>query len=98
MTDDLGRVARWVEVNKLRLNVGKTQLLLLSRKHRKHELEQVRVKIDDQDVARSTKTKCLGVVIDDGLKWQEHIADVRRKCFAGLAKMIKKGVLSVSTR
>ena len=31
--------------------------------------------------------KCLGVVIDEGLKWQEHIGQVRRKCLSGLAKL-----------
>lgn len=36
---------------------------------------------------RSRKVKCLGVVIDEGLKWQEHIGQVRRKCLSGLAKL-----------
>lgn len=31
--------------------------------------------------------KCLGVNIDDGLIWREHIALVRRKRFGALAKL-----------
>ena len=65
----------------------KTQLLLMSRKRREHELEQVQVRIGGQEIARSKMVKCLGVVIDDGLIWHGHIAKVRKKCFASLAKL-----------
>ena len=44
--DDLEGVARWVETNKLKLNGQKTQLLLLSRKRRAQELEQVEIDRD----------------------------------------------------
>ena len=48
---------------------------------------------------RSKKVKCLGVVLDDGLTWQEQIANVRRKCFAGLAKLRRvKDVLPADTK
>ena len=38
LVDDLEDVARWVEMNKLKLNGQKTQLLLLSRKWRVRSL------------------------------------------------------------
>lgn len=87
LTDDVERVARWIEANKLRLNVTKTNLLLTSRKRRVRELEQVKVKVNNQELVRSKKVKCLGVVLDDGLMWKEQVLNVRRKCFAGLAKL-----------
>lgn len=49
------------------------------------ELEQV--KVNNQELVRSKKVKCLGVVLDDGLMWKEQVVNVRRKCFAGLAKL-----------
>ena len=99
LTNDLESVVRWVDTNKLRLNVKKTQLLLMSRKRREHELEQVQVRIGGQEIARSKMVKCLGVVIDDGLKWHGHIAKVRKKCFAGLAKLRRlRDVLPVITK
>ena len=39
--------------------MGKTQMLLLSRRWRVHELEQVDVRIQGQKVTRSVKVKCL---------------------------------------
>ena len=99
LTNDFESVVRWVDTNKLRLNVKKTQLLLMSRKRREHELEHVQVRIGGQEIARSKMVKCLGVVIDDGLKWHGHIAKVRKKCFAGLAKLRRlRDVLPVITK
>ena len=46
-------MARWVETNKLKLNGQKTQLLLLSRKRRAQELEQVEIEMDGQKIERS---------------------------------------------
>ena len=87
LTDDLENVAKWVDANRLKLNMKKTQLVLMSRKRRKNELDSVCVKLDDQEVARTKSAMCLGVVIDEELKWHEHITNVRKKCFAGLAKL-----------
>jgi len=43
LEDDLEGVAGWVEANKLQLNVKKTKLMVLSRKQRAYELENVKV-------------------------------------------------------
>ena len=62
-------------------------MLLLSRRRRLQELEQVDVRMGGTKVARSKKVKYLGVWIDDGLTWQDQVEAVRRKCSAGLAKL-----------
>ena len=31
--------------------------------------------------------KCLGVLVDGGLTWMEQVQRVRKRCFAGLAKL-----------
>ena len=50
-----------------RLNVRKTYLLPTSRKRRAQELEQVKLKVNTQELVGCEKVKCLGVVLDDGL-------------------------------
>ena len=62
-------------------------MLLLSRKRRAKELDDVVVKLRGQRVARSDKVKYLGVWVDEGLTWKDHIDAVRRKCCWGLAKL-----------
>ena len=43
--------------------------------------------------------KCLGVILDVGLMWNDHIEYVRKKCFAGLGKLkIWSGVLPSRTK
>ena len=50
---DLEAVARSAEVNKLKLNVRKTQLLLLGRKRGVRALEQAEIWMDGQLIKRS---------------------------------------------
>ena len=41
----------------------------------------------------------MGVVLDDGLMWKEQVVNVRRKCFAGLAKLRRvKDILPSETK
>ena len=40
-----------------------------------------------QEVAQSRKVKYLGVWVDEGLTWVDHVEAVRRKCLGGLAKL-----------
>ena len=53
LVEDLKSVARWVDANKLRLNVKKTQMVLMSRKQREPELNQVKVRVGDQEIGKS---------------------------------------------
>ena len=76
---------RWANGNGLKLNIGKTKLLLLVRRRRQKELVQVKVEMGDEKIVRSKAVKCLGVMLDDELKWKEQVQNVRRKCFTGLA-------------
>ena len=87
LKSDLARVADWVERNGLKVNEAKTQMLLLSRRRRAKELEDVVVTLRGQEVTRSDRVKYLGVWIDEGLTWSDHIEVVRKKCFGGLAKL-----------
>ena len=84
MKEDAEKVLSWADRNHLRLNVTKT---LLGRKKREEELNGMRVTMGEQEIQRSRSVKCLGVVLDDCLTWREQIESVRRKCFAGLAKI-----------
>ena len=84
---DLAGVTEWVEQNGLQLNQAKTQMILLSRKKRSKELENVVVKLKGQEVARGRKVKYLGVWVDEGLTWVDHVEAVRRKCLGDLAKL-----------
>ena len=50
-------------------------------------MSRVRVSMNKEVIERSRSVKCLGMTLDDGLNWKEHVQSVRRKCFTGLAKL-----------
>ena len=75
LTDDLEGVNKWMKDNKLKLNVKKTQPIVLSKKRRACELENVEVKLERQSLTRKDTVKYLGVWVDDKLTWQKHIEE-----------------------
>ena len=99
LDEDLQHVLKWADDNKLKMNTRKTQLMLLSRKRREREMSRVRVSINKEIIERSRSVKCLGVMLDDGLNWKEHVESVRRKCFTRLAKLMRlRDVLHLKPR
>ena len=63
------------------------------------ELVQIKVEMGNETIVRSKAVKCLGVMLDDELKWKEQVQNVRRKCFTGLAKIRRlKNVLPSTTK
>ncbi len=61
---ELNSIDRWVDRNHLKLNVKKTQLLLLGRKSRMHQLDSVKVSLNSENLSRKRTVKCLGVWAD----------------------------------
>ena len=77
LTADLATVAGWVEQNGLKLNEAKTQLLLLGRKRRSDELRAVALSLKGREVKLSSKVRLIGVWVDEGLSWKDHVEAVR---------------------
>ena len=88
---DLGSIASWIASNDLRINVAKTQLMIMSRRSKRQAAEPVSVSIDDVELARQDSVKYLGVEIDKELTWRKHTGKVRRTCLAKLAAIRRAG-------
>ena len=58
-------------------------LMLIGRKRREKELNEVKVEMRGQLLERRRMVKCLGVFLDIGLTWNDHIEYVRKKCLCG---------------
>ena len=96
---DLESVHQWIERNHLQMNVAKTQLMVLNRKRRKCQAEQIRVVLRGVEIAKREKVKYLGVLVDRDLKWKDHILKVRHKCLCALGIIRRvSSCLPVSTR
>ena len=96
LEEDVEKVSQWADRNDLKLK--KMNLMLIGRK-RREELNEVKVEMRGQLLERSRTVKCLGVFLDIGLTWNDHIEYVRKKCFAGLGKLKRwSGVLPSRTK
>ena len=98
INSDLENIVSWIEMNGLKMNVNKTQMMTLQRKSTK-PAEAITVKIRGEEITHLNSIKYLGVVVDKDLNWKRHITEVRRKALAVIATIRRaRGYLPVQTR
>ena len=87
LNSELKIISTWLKVNKLSLNINKTHFMLFSgRRNIEHSLN---IDIDGQHISEVNKTKFLGVIIDNQLKWNIHIQHIAGKVSRGIGMIIK---------
>ena len=64
-------IEKWVNANGLLLNVTKTKYMIFSNKKARID---VNVKYANKPIERKTSAKFLGVLINENLNWNDHIA------------------------
>ena len=87
---ELAKLFVWFSINKLSLNLGKTNYLLF--RGRPPDLE-LHLKINNAEIPKVTATKLLGIVIDDRLNWKPQIQYVKSKLSSILSIMYKASTL-----
>jgi exonuclease III len=75
INDELNKLSIWFRVNKLSLNIKKTNFIVFG----KLPQNSLELKIENERIERVKTAKFLGVVIDEKLKWREHITVVANK-------------------
>ena len=88
---DLRRVDTWINANKLKTNVAKTQLMVLYRRRNQWKAQSVEVRIDGDVLVKQECVQYIGVRIDKYLDWKLHIQSVHHKCLAQLAAIRRAG-------
>ena len=78
---ELIQIKEWFQANKLSLNVKKTKYTLFHSVYQKDNipLRLPVLKIDDNIIERETKSKFLGVILDENITWKSHIEQVENK-------------------
>jgi len=78
MSKDLTETAIWLYVNKLTLNLSKTDFMLIRSRLRIAALDgKIELSLFNTDVKQVKSTKCLGVRIDKNLTWNGHLQSIR---------------------
>ena len=97
MNKELKNIVEWLNVNKLSLNVKKTQFMIFF-SSRKYVPVVSNLVINNSPITRIYTAKCLGVFIDDSLTWKNHIQHIRLKISRGLGVLCKaRKVLNSAT-
>ena len=72
----LTNIMKWVDSNKLSLNIQKTSYIIISNKNVGNNFK---IKLKDIELTRSNTAKILGVIIDEKLTFKDHINSLVNK-------------------
>ena len=75
---ELKKVKRWLDTNKLALNLGKTNFVLFH-SSRKNLTEEFNIKVGKHHIQRTNYVKFLGVIMDEHLSWKFHTTELCKK-------------------
>ena len=78
MNEELLKINTWLQLNKLSLNLKKKKFILF-KSSKKKITKKPDIKIKDHYITQVKSTKFLGTIVDDQLKWKEHINFVANK-------------------
>ena len=72
---ELDKLNTWFIINKLSLNVSKTNYIIFGNRKVHSDLD---IKIHNDKITRVSETKFIGVWIDEKLNWKKHVECVKR--------------------
>ena len=87
INEELKLIYKWVNVNKLSLNIEKTNFMLFTPKN--FSCLKETVVIDNHPIKEVCHIIFLGVIIDNKLKWKDHIHYISKKIAKGIGVIIK---------
>ena len=75
---DLYDINKWYCKNRLRININKSNVMLLSSNTRGNDELSLRVHIDTETIEQDRSIRYLGITIDDRLSWDIHIKSLTK--------------------
>ena len=85
MTSELNNLTCRLRANRLRLNVAKTELVIIgSRQRLNAQCEEIDICIDDKTIKRVDNTKSLGLTIDAQISWSKHVDEICKKASSAI--------------
>ena len=75
---ELRRVRKWLEANRLALNIDKTNFVIFHSQQRKIA-DQIVLRIGRKKINQETCVKFLDVLLDSNLSWKSHLTELSKK-------------------
>ena len=80
LQDELSNISEWMRLNQLSAKPQKTEYMFIGHPNRAKKIsEQQKLKLNGSKIKRLKKTKSLGVIIDQGLKWEDQFKAIKAK-------------------
>ena len=94
VNNELEKLDIWFRVNKLSLNMNKTNFIMFTNK--KQLRPTVNIVLNGKNIEQVSHTKFLGVIIDENLTWREQIKTVETKVSKSIGVLYEtKDVLDI---
>ncbi|XP_028405704.1 uncharacterized protein LOC114528270 [Dendronephthya gigantea] len=89
MNTELEKLKEWLNVNKLSLNIAKTEFMVIGSRQRLSTFDDhdINVIVDKKQIEKVESTKSLGLSIDENLTWKKHIDDISKKVSSGISAL-----------
>ena len=84
--NELAKLTKWLSINKLILNVKKTNYMVFTKRHLDINFD---IKIGNESINCASSLKFLGVTIDNKLSWHEHIGVICNQISKGVGILNK---------
>lgn len=83
---DMEIIKNWLDQNLLSLNIDKTKFICFSINTIRNHITEINIQNTDYVISNTKKIKYLGIIVDENLKWQEHIIYITDK----IRKLVRK--------
>ena len=90
LNTELANLHEWLNVNKLSLNIAKTELMLIGSRQRLAKTtigHSLTVQIEGHEIDRVPHTKSLGLYIDQNLSWSKHVNETAKIISSGIGAL-----------
>lgn len=83
MEQCIAEIRSWLEWNCLKLNDGKTEMMIIGQSHNLKKLKDNRtITIGSSIVESSSSARNIGAVLDEELKMVKHVNSICRACYS----------------
>ena len=76
ISKEVQSVLRWLNANKLNVNLSKTKFIKFGTYKSKHSANNINIKIESNKIEEANTIKFLGITLDRFCNWKHHINDV----------------------
>ena len=88
---ELEKINEWLKINYLSLNVSKTKYMIFHNRQRNiKKYDQLELKLDNILLERTKKFNFLGIIMNENLTWNDHIAHISQKIVPVISLLNRK--------